>query len=376
MTARTGAEETESPAAADSRESAVSAGLRYVSDATPGIRRWRAGNGYSYRGPDGSTIGDAETLHRIRSLAIPPAWTDVWICPQPRGHIQATGRDAKGRKQYRYHPRWRAVRDETKYARMLAFGRALPRIRERVEQDLKLPGLPRAKVLGTVVRLLDATAIRVGNEEYAKQNGAFGLTTLRNRHVDLSGTTIRFHFRGKAGRRHSIELRDRRLVRIIQRCRDLPGYELFQYLDDEGERQSIDAADVNAYLRESAGEEFTAKDFRTWTGTVLASTALRACEAAASQAEAKKQIARAIESVAAGLGNTPAVCRKSYVHPAVLDAHLDGTLSDELRSNGVPLPPEKDSKHGPRPEEATVLALLERRLCHRTSPDRSTVPAA
>ena len=344
----------------DPVESAKAAGLRYVNDSTPGIRRKRAGKHFSYIGLDGKPIRDPEELKRIRSLGIPPAWTDVWICPKANGHIQATGRDAKGRKQYRYHPRWREVRDETKYTRMIAFGRALPLIRERTHRDLSLPGMPREKVLATVVRLLETTLIRVGNDEYAKTNKSFGLTTMRDRHVDVSGSKVRFKFRGKSGKMHSIDFSDRRLAKIIKRCREIPGYELFQYIDDEGERQTIDSADVNAYLREITGDDFTAKDFRTWAGTVLASLALQELELAESQTQAKKNVTRAIERVAERLGNTPSICRKCYVHPAVLDTYLDGNLvevlqnrvEDELDEDGGQLPP----------DEAAVMRLLRRRL--------------
>jgi DNA topoisomerase I len=344
----------------DPVESAQAAGLRYVADTQPGIRRQRVGRHFRYVGPDGQTVRDPDTLRRIKSLAIPPAWTDVWICPRPNGHVQATGRDAKGRKQYRYHPRWRTVRDETKYGRMIAFGQALPHIRRRAEQDMALPGLPREKVLGTVVRLLETTLIRVGNEEYARQNHSFGLTTMRDRHVDVDGTILRFHFRGKAGKRHVVDIRDRRLARIVQRCRDIPGQELFQYVDDAGEHHSIESADVNAYLREISGQDFTAKDFRTWAGTVLAAWALNEFEAFDSQTQAKQNVVRAIENVAERLGNTPAICRRCYVHPAVIDSYLDGSLiealkdqiQDELTDALASLPP----------EEAAVLALLHRRL--------------
>ena len=344
----------------ESIESARAAGLRYVSDTRPGIRRRHAGKGFSYIGPDGAPIRDEETLRRIRSLAIPPAWEEVWICPQPNGHLQATGRDAKGRKQYRYHPRWRATRDETKYEHMIAFGRALPRIRERVEQDMSLPGLPREKVLATVVRLLETTLIRVGNQEYARSNHSFGLTTMRDRHVHIQGGTVRFEFRGKSGVRHSVDLHDRRLARIVKRCRDLPGYELFQYIDDAGQRQRIDSADLNDYLRSIAGQEFTAKDFRTWAGTVLAALALQGFETFDSQAQAKKNIVGAIQQVAEQLGNTPSVCRKCYVHPAVIDAYLEGSMLDALRQRTERELTGDLAKLAP--EEAAVLALLEQRL--------------
>jgi DNA topoisomerase-1 len=306
--------------------SARAAHLRYVRDDRPGICRLRAGAGFRYVGPDGRPVRDPETLHRIRSLVIPPAWTDVWICPLPQGHLQATGIDSRGRKQYRYHPRWRAVRDETKFHRMAGFGKALPYIRRRIDSDLALPGLPRTKVLAGVVCLLEITHIRIGNEEYARANHSFGLTTLQDRHAEIHGATIRFRFRGKSGVRHAVHLHDRRLARLVRRCQEVPGDELFQYLDDEGKPRDIDSADVNAYLHEIAGEEFTAKDFRTWAGTVLAARALRDCLPCARQAEARRHVAAAIESVARELGNTPAVCRKCYVHPGVVSAYPDGTL--------------------------------------------------
>jgi DNA topoisomerase-1 len=349
-------------------ESARVAGLRYVSDTRPGIRRKRAGRGFSYTSPDGARIRDAEVLSRIRSLAIPPAWQDVWICSQPNGHLQATGRDARGRKQYRYHPRWRATRDETKYERMIAFARALPRIREQIEQDLRRPGLPREKVLATVIRLLETTLIRVGNEEYARANRSFGLTTMRDRHVQVDSARLRFEFRGKSGIRHSVDLRDRRLARIVKRCRDIPGYELFQYVDDDGQRQTIGSADVNDYLHTIGGEDFTTKDFRTWAGTVLAALALQEFEAFDSQTQAKQNVVRAIEQVARRLGNTPAVCRKCYVHPAVIDAYLDGAMLDALRQH-TKQELTGDLANLP-PEEAAVLALLQQRLA-RDSHDYS-----
>jgi DNA topoisomerase-1 len=345
-------------------EEAKAAGLRYVSDTQPGIRRKRAGKGFRYTGPDGAAIRDEETLRRIRSLAIPPAWQHVWICSRPNGHLQATGRDARHRKQYRYHPRWRATRDETKYERVIDFGRALPHIRERIEQDLARPGLPREKVLATVVRLLETTLIRVGNEEYAKSNRSFGLTTLRDRHVQVDGATLRFEFRGKSGVRHHVDLRDRRLARIIKRCRDLPGHELFQYIDDAGQRQTIDSGDVNEYLRAISGEDFTAKDFRTWAGTVLAALALREFEAFDSQAQAKRNIVAAIQNVAKRLGNTPSVCRKCYVHPAIIDAYLEGSTLEVVRQR-TEQELTGDLAHLP-PEEAAVLALLQQRLAHES----------
>ncbi|MFL5734789.1 MAG: DNA topoisomerase IB [Chloroflexia bacterium] len=344
----------------DPVESAKAAGLRYVSDAKPGITRRRAGKGFSYVGPDREPVRDAKTLGRIKSLAIPPAWTGVWICPVENGHIQATGRDAKGRKQYRYHPRWREVRDETKYGRMIAFGKALPAIRKRVEEDMSLPGLPREKVLATVVRLLETTLIRVGNEEYAKQNRSFGLTTMRTRHVDVSGSTLRFAFKGKSGKRHSIQLKDRRVAAIVRRFQDLPGQELFQYLDEDGELHPIDSQDVNDYLQEITGQDFTAKDFRTWAGTVLAAMALQELEAFDTDAQARKNVVSAIESVAERLGNTAAICRKCYVHPTVLDSYLDGSLIATFKQRAEQ---EMQEALDDLPsEEAAVLAFLQERL--------------
>jgi len=313
-----------------------------------------------YFGTNGETIKDADILARIKSLAIPPAWRDVWICPIAHGHLQATGIDAKGRKQYRYHPRWRAVRDETKYDRMRLFGRALPGIRARVERDLARSGLPREKILATIIRLLETTLIRVGNEEYARQNASFGLTTMQDRHVDISGATLTFEFRGKSGISHSIDLTDRRLAKIVKRSQDLPGYELFQYLDEQGTRRSVDSADVNAYLKEISGEEFTAKDFRTWAGTVLAARALQEFQTFDSQAQAKRNVVQAIEAVAKRLGNTKAVCRKCYVHPRVIDLYMDGSLLQTLKRR---VKKElSQSLHGLPPEEAAVLALLQQRL--------------
>jgi len=319
--------------AIDPIQSAKEAGLRYVSDTKPGIRRIRCGKGFRYRNADGSPLRDTETLGRIRSLAIPPAWKDVWICPNPKGHLQATGRDAKGRKQSRYHPRWREVRDETKYERIIAFAAALPEIRRSVEHDLALSGMPRRKILATVVRLMETTFIRIGNDEYAKENHSFGLTTMRNRHVSVDGSTVTFRFEGKSGVRHTVDFTNRRLARIIRQCQDIPGYELFQYEDSEG-HHTIDSADVNDYLREIGGDEFTAKDFRTWAGTVLTCAALRDFGPFASETQAKKNIIEAINSAASRLGNTRAVCRKCYVHPAVLDCYLAGAMPEVFSKNG------------------------------------------
>jgi DNA topoisomerase-1 len=305
-------------------ESARAAGLRYVCEGrTPGIRRIGSNRRFRYVDATGRTISNRDDLQRIRALVIPPAWKDVWICADPLGHLQATGRDARGRKQYRYHRRWREVRDEVKYGRLLAFARALPRIRQRVDADLRRLGLPRDKVLAAVVRLLEKTLIRVGNEEYARHNRSFGLTTLRDQHAKVTNGTLRFEFRGKSGVQHAVALDDPRLARIVKACRDLPGYELFQYVDQQGKRQVVDSADVNAYIREISGEDFTAKDFRTWAGTVLAARHLADVTVCASGAEAKRNIVRAVEAVAKRLGNTKTVCRKSYIHPAILDTYLE-----------------------------------------------------
>ncbi|HUR94382.1 MAG TPA: hypothetical protein VMY76_07350 [Gemmatimonadales bacterium] len=340
----------------DPTESAQAAGLRYVNDAAPGIRRRRAGTGFSYVGPDGRPVRDKSVLARIRSLAIPPAYTDVWICPTANGHLQATGRDARGRKQYRYHPRWREVRDETKFGRMLSFSEALPRLRKRLEVDLARPGLPRDKVLATIVRLLECTAIRVGNDEYARSNRSFGLTTLQDRHVEISGSKLRFEFRGKSGKTHRVALSDRRLANIVARCQALPGADLFQYEDDDGGQVAIGSGDVNEYLREITGEDFTAKDFRTWAGTLQAVAALEAAGPAASEREAKAAILRAIDQVAEQLNNTRAVCRKYYVHPAVLDTFQEGTLHDALGNGAAPA---KTTEMGLSPEEHAVVRLLK-----------------
>jgi DNA topoisomerase I len=310
-------------------ESAAAAGLRYVDDEGPGIRRRRAGTGFGYTDTHGQRIRDPQVIQRIRSLMIPPAWTAVWICPDPRGHIQATGRDARGRKQYCYHVKWREVRDAAKYERLAAFGEALPRVRERVEHDLRQHGMPRTKVLATVVKLLEETSIRIGNDEYRRENRSFGLTTLRNRHVSVNGQMVNFEFKGKSGRLHTIKLADARLARLVKRCQEIPGQELFPYLDDDGQRHSIESSDVNAYLRDISGSDFTAKDFRTWNGTVLALRYLNVCEPPSSATAGKRFISNAIKSVARALGNTPAVCRKAYVHPVVLNAYLTGLLTPD-----------------------------------------------
>ena len=310
----------------DVQEDARAARLVYVGDQDPGIRRRKGGTGFSYIDPDGKPVRDAATLDRIRALAVPPAWTDVWICPDPRGHIQAVGRDQKGRKQYRYHARWREVRDSHKYDRVIAFGRSLPRLRRRIEQDLGRRGLPREKVLAAVVRVMEITLIRVGNEEYARQNRSFGLTTLRDGHVRIGGGRAIFEFRGKSGKAHRTGFQDRRLARIVKACQDLPGQRLFQYLGEDGEQHAVESADVNAYIREVMGGDFSAKDFRTWAGTVAAARALVLQEPCASATQAKRNVGACVKAVAGVLGNTAAVCRGSYIHPAVLAGYADGTL--------------------------------------------------
>jgi DNA topoisomerase-1 len=336
---------------ADPVASAKAAGLRYVSDMMPGIRRKRSGEAFTYEDAEGNPVEDESTLRRIKGLVIPPAWTDVWICSSPLGHLQATGRDARKRKQYRYHERWRQVRDAVKYDRMLAFAEALPKIRERTDRDLELSGMPREKVLATVVRLLEETRIRVGNEEYVKENGSFGLTTLRNRHVNVVGSDVRFKFKGKSGKQHDVHLQDRRLAKIIKRFLDVPGQELFQYLDEDGDYHPVESADVNDYIGEITGEDFTAKDFRTWAGTILAARFFREVDVTPETQGAKKELVRAIARVADELGNTPAVCKKCYIHPAVITAYMAGVLKPiEYVDEGDPY---KLSN-----EERGLLALL------------------
>jgi DNA topoisomerase-1 len=335
------------PSVLGGRRSAKLAKLRYVTDDRPGIRRERRGRGVRYIGPAGSPVRNIDVLRRIKRLAIPPAWTAVWICADPHGHLQAVGRDARGRRQYRYHERWRQVRDEAKYERMLRFGRALPAIRRGVARHLALPGLPFEKVLATVVRLLETTLIRVGNEEYRKANHSFGLTTLRSGQVKVAGESLHLEFRGKGGKRHCVDVFDRRVAAIVRRCQDLPGHELFQYLGEDGRRHTIGSSDVNTYLQALAGEEFTAKDFRTWAGTVLAARALEPVERASPGA-----VNAAVKRVAEHLGNTPAICRKCYVHPAVIDAFLDGSLGRIAAS----IPRRASSVAG----ERMVMKLLER----------------
>jgi DNA topoisomerase-1 len=328
---------TEPSVAADSAEAAEEAGLQYVGDDRPGYTRRAKGKDFEYLDTEGKKIRDEQRLLRIKRLAIPPAWTDVWICPSANGHIQATGRDARGRKQYCYHERWREVRDENKFDRLAQFAKALPDIRRRVAQDLKLPGLPRRKVLATLVRLLERTFIRIGNEEYARENKAFGLTTLKNRHVKVRGAQVRFRFRGKSGRHHEVDITDRRLAKVIAKCQDLPGQDLFQYLDEGGGVQDVTSQDVNEYLRQIAAEDFTAKDFRTWGGTVLAAIALSKQEEFETKKQAKSNIKTAICAVAELLGNTPATCRKCYVHPVIVEAYLNKTRIAGLDGDGKKL---------------------------------------
>lgn len=354
------------------QEAARAAGLRYVTDADPGLRRVRRGRAFSYVDPAGKTVRDRDTLARIKALAIPPAWTGVWIALSANAHLQASGRDARGRKQYRYHAAWRQHRDATKYTRLIAFADALPRVRRRVERDLRDPGLTRTKVLAAIVQLLQKTLIRVGNEEYARTNGSFGLTTLRDQHVEVSGQEVRFEFTGKSGVRHDVTLLDPRLARIVKRCQDLPGQTLFQYVNEAGERQTVGSADINDYLRQAAGAEFTAKDFRTWAGTVLAALALREFRTIRTKAESKRNVVRAIEQVSRRLGNTPAVCRKCYVHPAVLDAYLDGTLFGTVgTATGDALATGRPALSS---AELAVLSLLQQRLAKAAAKPGITSP--
>lgn len=333
-------------AIASPEAAAASASLRYVSDDAPGIRRVRSGKYFVYHDAEGKKLADAEQLLRIKSLAIPPAWEDVWICAFANGHVQATGRDARGRKQYRYHKRWREVRDENKYDRLIEFGRKLPELRRRVTRDLSRPGLPRRKVLATVVSLLESTLIRVGNEEYARNNKSFGLTTMRDRHVKPARKGLHFEFQGKSRISHTIAVTDSRLAKIVKRCRDLPGYTLFQYMDRRGQQRAVEASDVNSYLREAMGSDFTAKDFRTWAGTVLAYEALTTAEGFETKAQASKNVVAAIDSVAKKLGNTKTVCRNCYIHPEIISSYLERDLDVTARAKSA---------------EARVMALLKRR---------------
>jgi DNA topoisomerase-1 len=356
----------------DPRDAAETAGLRYVSDEEPGIRRKKSGKGFTYTKPDGAKVADKPTLDRIRSLAIPPAYTDVWICAKANGHIQATGRDAKGRKQYRYHPAFREVRESTKYEHMLEFAQGLPAIRKAIDEHMSLRGLPREKVLATVVHLLENTLIRVGNADYVKQNKSYGLTTLRDPHVKVEGGELRFQFKGKSGKTWKLQVKDRRIARIVKACQDLPGQDLFQYLDENGEQQSISSADVNAYLKEITGRDITAKDFRTWAGTVLAALALKEFEEFDSEAKAKKNIRAAIEKVSGRLGNTPSICRKCYVHPEVFSSYLEGELLLEIKEE---IETElREDLPSLKPEEAAVLTLLQERLSREVKKQEEAKP--
>ncbi|HEX6628925.1 MAG TPA: hypothetical protein VF105_13320 [Gemmatimonadaceae bacterium] len=353
--------------------SAAAAGLRYVSDSMPGIRRHRHGRGFTYIGPDGAVIRSRDALKRFRSLVIPPAWTDVWICPHEDGHLQVTARDARGRKQYRYHPHFRQHRDGTKFERMFELSDVLWKIRERVESDVDLPGLAREKIMATVVWLLETTLIRIGSDEYRKANKSFGLTTLRRRHVAVVGSEMRFEFRGKSGIQHAVSVADKRIARIVQRCQELRGEELFKYLDDEGRKQTVDAEDVNAYLQDITGRDVTAKDFRTWAGTMLAAETLRAIGPANTKREAEKNIVAAVDLTAKRLGNTRSVCRKYYIHPALIEAYLEGSVLP-------PLPERKWNQRkvrGPvlRQHEMDVLAFLKARLKSKNRRNDSSKPA-
>lgn len=344
----------------DPRLAARAARLHYVHDRRPGIRREKEGDGWAFFKPDGSRVVDEDEVARIRKLAIPPAYTDVWICPDPKGHLQAVGRDARGRKQYRYHPRWREIRDEAKYDRMLVFGRVLPAVRTQVERDLALHGLPKRKVVAAIVALLEKTTMRVGNEEYAKQNDSFGLTTLRTRHAKVQGGHVLLDFTGKHGIDHHIDLKDKRLAKVVARCHDLPGQDLFQFLDQHGERHHVTSHDVNDYLHEVSGEDITAKDFRTWAATVTASVLLAELGRFETQAAAKHHLVEAVEKVATKLGNTAAICRKCYIHPAVFEGFLDGTLAEGLKARAEEVL-EKDAG-GLTAEEVAITAYLSHRL--------------
>ena len=350
---------------ADAIDAAEEAGLRYVSDDRPGYTRKAKGDDFDWLDADGEPIRDEQRLLRIKRLAIPPAWTEVWVSPLANGHIQATGRDARGRKQYVYHDRWREVRDENKYDRIISFGKTLPKIRRRIARDLKLPGLPRNKVLATVVQLLERTFIRIGNEEYARENKSFGLTTMKDRHVEVKGAKLRFRFRGKSGREHEVDVTDRHIAEIVSKLQDLPGQDLFQYVDDDGEIRDITSQDVNDYLREITGEDFSAKDFRTWAGTVLTAIALTAQEKFETQKQAKSNINTAIRAVAKILGNTAAICRKCYVHPAVLENYLDQKSIDGLKQTTEEALEKEDVDL--RSSETAVLKFLESRLTKKAA---------
>jgi len=350
---------------AEAIEAAEEAGLRYISDDRPGYTRKAKGDDFEYVDTEGKPITDEPRLLRIKRLAIPPAWTEVWICPSANCHIQATGRDARRRKQYLYHERWREIRDENKYDRMIAFGKVLPKIRRRVGKDLNLSGLPRNKVLATVVQLLERTFIRIGNEEYARENKSFGLTTMKDRHVEVKGSKLRFRFRGKSGKEHEVDVMDRRIARIVARLQDLPGQDLFQYVDEGGEIRDITSQDVNEYLREITGDDFSAKDFRTLAGTVLTAVALNTRQEFENNNQAKKNITTAIKAVAAILGNTPAICRKCYVHPAIFESYLSRQSIDGLKQMTEEAL-EKDDVDL-RSSEKAVLKFLESRLAKKAA---------
>ena len=351
----------------DPLESAAEAGLRYIRGSGPCIRRIACGKSFRYVGPDGKSLRDSAHLGRVRSLVIPPAWKNVWICPSPNGHLQAVGWDSRGRKQYRYHPRYREVRDQTKFSRMIAFGTVLAIIRRQVQQDLKQSGVPKQKVLATVVRLLETSFIRVGNDEYAKENDSFGLTTMKSRHVRIAGAKLHFHFRGKSGQEHSIELTDLRLARIVKQCQDLPGYELFQYMDENGVGCAIDSADVNRYIRDVTGQDFTAKDFRTWAGTILTTRELYAAGPCRNEKEGRKTMVEVVKRVARQLGNRPATCRKYYIHPAIPKAYADGSLFSTMVAGE-----QQQADYGGlglRPEEYCVMVIIaadQERLARET----------
>ena len=368
---------SEAAAVVGPKDAARTVGLRYVTDSQPGISRRRAGKGFAYIYPDGRRVENKEELKRIRAIVIPPAWSDVWICPYAHGHVQATGRDDRGRKQYRYHPLFREIRESVKYEHMMVFARALPGLRATVREHMSLRGLPRRKVLATVVHLLETTLIRIGNDDYARENDSYGLSTLKNRHVAVDGDRLRFRFAGKSGKKWSLTIEDPRVAKVIRACQELPGQELLQYLDENGAPQDITSSDVNDYLREISGENITAKDFRTWGGTVLAAVALREFEAVDSAAAAKKNIRQAIERVAARLGNTPSICRKCYIHPELLNCYMDGNVLLQMKAGAED--ELRDRTDGLSPEETAVLNALRTRLAgetRRAAPRRSRAGAA
>lgn len=341
------------------RHSARRARLRYTSDLEPGIQREVENKAFIYKYPNGKIVHNKKVLERIRKLVIPPAWTKVWICMDHNGHLQATGRDSRGRKQYRYHPKWAAVRDENKFSRIVAFGRKIPSIRKRIQEHLSLPGLPREKVLATVLQLLEKSLIRVGNLEYAKTNNSYGLTTLKNNHVKVNGSVLKFTFRGKGGKEYVVGVKNARIARVVKRCQEISGQQLFQYIED-GEKKSVTSTDVNDYLRSIAGEEFSAKDFRTWAGTVQAAVELQTFEEFESETQGKKNIVEAIRRVSQNLGNTPAICRKCYIHPYILESYSTGEMNGQLKCK-----PQEESdieSTSLSPQERAVLAFLEKKF--------------